>query len=310
MSSPTADEEHNGSSRIRGVVVGFDGSPAAEVAADWGADAAAAHGLPLTLLTARPDATAPVVTLGDEKSTDVIEPWLATHLQSALDRITQAHPTLEVSSIIHPESPVDGLLMASVSADMIAIGSRGLGGFEGLLVGSTAMNVTPYAECPVVVLYVPDELTIAARAEARHPDSIVVGFDGSHFAERALVFALQHAHVTGLDVVVVSVTAGPGIEPPQPVTDFAELPEDAQEDLARAAEIADDYPDVTISFLHTVGRPAGVLIHEASGAKLAVIGSRGRGGFAQLLLGSVGLQMLIHAECPVALVRELPAKSG
>jgi nucleotide-binding universal stress UspA family protein len=49
-----------------------------------------------------------------------------------------------------------------------------------------------------------------------------------------------------------------------------------------------------------------VLIKEASGSPLAVVGARGRGGFAQLMLGSVGLQMLIHAECPVALVRNLP----
>ena len=287
--------------------MGFDGSPAAYEALDWGAATAESHGLQLTLLAARPDASAPVIELSAAEEEGLISGAMAQTLAAAEDRVAATHPELPISTVIHPDSPVEGLLDASTTADMIVIGSRGMGGFTGLLIGSTAMNLAPYSDCPVVVLYVPDEETAEARAEARHPNEVVVAFDGSHFSERALVFGLRHAEATGLGVAVVYVTAGSKAGPPELVEpDSAELSEDVRADLAEAARIAARHPAVSVTYLHGVGRPAGVLIREASGSPLAVVGARGRGGFAQLLLGSVGLQMLIHAECPVALVRNLP----
>lgn len=303
------DQSASTTVRVDGVVVGFDGSPAATVALEWGAAAAQSHGVPLTLLAARPDAEADVIVLPHGEGAEIVEPDIAEMLTEAADRVKASHPGLPVATLVQPESPVDGLLAASNTADMIVIGSRGLGGFEGLLVGSTAMNITPYANCPVVVQYVPDEATVAARAAARHPNEVVVGFDGSHFSEEALEFALRHATATGLGVAVVFVTKGSGESPPVPVSEADEdLSERVREDLADAMRIAQSHPNVPVTYLHGVGRPAGVLIHEASGSPLAVVGARGRGGFAQLLLGSVGLQMLIHAECPVAIVRDLPAE--
>jgi nucleotide-binding universal stress UspA family protein len=288
-------------------VVGFDGSPASYEALDWGAATAAARVLPLTLLAARPDAAAPVIELADAEEEGLISQEMSATLADAQSRAAQAHPGLTVTTVIHPDSPVEGLLHASTTADLIVIGSRGLGGFAGLLIGSTAMNLAPYADCPVVVQYVPDEETVAARKSARHPNEVVVAFDGSHFAERALVFGLRHAQASGLGVAVVYVTPGSAAGPPEPIEpDSPELSEEAREDLAAAVRITDRHANVPVTFLHGVGRPAGVLIKEASGSPLAVVGARGRGGFAQLMLGSVGLQMLIHAECPVALVRNLP----
>lgn len=307
MPTYLSEEDASTTVRVEGVVVGFDGSPAASVALEWGADAAKAHGVPLTILTARPDAEADIIELPDGEGSEIVETDIAEMLADAADRVRNLHPNLPVATLVQPESPVDGLLEASATADMIVIGSRGLGGFEGLLVGSTAMNITPYAQCPVVVQYVPDEATAAAREAARHPNEVVVGFDGSHFSEEALVFALRHAAATGLGVAVVFVSKGTGEATPSPIAaDDADLSERLREDLADAMHIAKAHPNVPISYLHGVGRPAGVLIREASGSPLAVVGARGRGGFTQLLLGSVGLQMLIHAECPVAIVRELP----
>lgn len=307
MPTYLSDEAETTTVRVEGVVVGFDGSPAAAVALDWGAEAAQAHGVPLTILTARPDAEADIIALPDGAGAEIVEPDIAEMLAEAADHVRTSHPDLPVATLVQPESPVDGLLQASATAQMIVIGSRGLGGFEGLLVGSTAMNITPYAQCPVVVQYVPDEATTAARSAARHPNEVVVGFDGSHFSEDALVFALRHAAAAGLGVAVVFVSKGSKeAEPVQIVTDDPDLSESLQEDLADAMHIAKAHPDVPVTYFHGVGRPAGVLIHEASGSPLAVIGARGRGGFTQLLLGSVGLQMLLHAECPVAIVRDLP----
>lgn len=307
MPTYLSDEAESATVRVEGVVVGFDGSHASQVALEWGADAAQAHGVPLTILTARPDAEADIIALPHGEGAEIVEPDIADMLAEAADHVRTSHPDLPVATLVQPESPVDGLLQASATAQMIVIGSRGLGGFEGLLVGSTAMNITPYAQCPVVVQYVPDEATTAARAAARHPNEVVVGFDGSHFSEEALVFALRHAVATGLGVAVVFVSKGSAETDPVPITaDDVDLSERIREDLADAMHIAKAHPNVPVTYLHGVGRPAGVLIREASGSPLAVVGARGRGGFTQLLLGSVGLQMLIHAECPVAIVRDLP----
>lgn len=294
---------------VRGVVVGFDGSPAADIALLWGADAAEGYGLPLTILAARPDAEAPVLDLEEELIEEIIELDLVEALEAAGERVRGTHPGLDVRTVIHPDSPVDGLLEASKTAEMIVIGSRGLGGFQELLLGSTAMEVTPYAECPVVVQYVPDEAGIAARADARHPDAVVVAFDGSSFALRALMFAISYADAMGLGVAIVYVSAGSRQRAPIAVERDAEwLPFEVRQDFTLAAHVAATNPRVPVTYMHAVGRPAGVLIAEAAGAPLAVVGVRGRGGMAQLMLGSVGLQMLLHAECPMAMVHGLPTE--
>jgi nucleotide-binding universal stress UspA family protein len=159
------------------------------------------------------------------------------------------------------------------------------------------------------VLYEPDEETATAKAEARHPAEVVVGYDGSMSADLALSFALRHAAATGLGVVVVVVTKARTTEPAQEVDASGEgLPEDAAALVRSAAQVVDMRPGVTVRYAHAYGRPAGVLIAEAAGAPLAVVGARGLGGFSQLVLGSVGLQMLMHAQCPVAVVHSRPAQ--
>jgi nucleotide-binding universal stress UspA family protein len=289
---------------IEGVVVGFDGSASAALAVDWAAAAAAAYGEPLTLLQSRPDAEGEVVELEDrDEAHELLGPDRAQQLDAVARRVVAAHPGLEVRAVVHPEAPVAALLDASGTADIIAMGSRGLEGFRGLLLGSTTMHVAPHARCPVVVLYEPDEETAAARADARHPAEVVVGYDGSTSADLALAFALRHAAATGLGVAVIVVTKSRRSDAAVAVpADGEGLAEPAAELVRSAAQVAQTRPEVAVRYLHAHGRPAGVLIAEAAGAPLAVVGARGLGGFAQLVLGSVGLQMLMHAQCPVAVV--------
>jgi nucleotide-binding universal stress UspA family protein len=312
MSAQAEEPAENGpdQSPIEGVVVGFDGSASAALAVDWAAATAAAYGEPLTLLQSRPDAEGEVVEIEDrDEAHELLGPDRAAQLEEVARRVVQAHPQLQVRAVVHPKAPVQALLDASGTADVIAMGSRGLEGFRGLLLGSTTMHVAPHARCPVVVLYEPDEETTRAKAQAKHPDEVVVGYDGSTSADLALSFALRHAGATGLGVVVVVVTKARSSEPAQEVDDSGEgLPEAAAALVRSAAQVADMRPQVTVRYAHAHGRPAGVLIEEAAGAPLAVVGARGLGGFAQLVLGSVGLQMLMHAQCPVAVVHSRPAQ--
>ncbi len=308
MTPETDADGESTQSPIAGVVVGYDGSPTAVLALDWAAGAAAAYRVPLVLLRARPDAEGEVVEVDSDEAEELLGESQAEMLQDAADRVGATYPELEVRVVVHPDAPVQALLDASDTADLIVMGSRGLEGFRGLVLGSTTMNVTPHARCPVVVLYQPDEESEHAQANARHPDEVVVGYDGSSSADVALAFALRHAEATGLGVAVVIATKTRGkAMPAQPVTLDTEDLGDAMRDLIREAQaVVATHPDVPVTFLHAQGRPAAALIQEASGAPLGVVGARGRGGFAGLVLGSVGLQMLIHAECPVAVVHSIP----
>ena len=290
---------------LSGVVVGYDGSPTADIAVEWAAQAAPRYGLPLTLLLARPDAEGEVAQLPvPSQPTEAAGGAAIAGVSEAAARVSAERPGLQVRAVVHPGSPVQAMLAASREAEMLVIGSRGLEGFRGLLLGSTTMQVAPHASCPVVVLYEPDEATAAARAGARHPDEVVVGYDGSASADLALRFGLRHAKACDLGVAVVIVRGGRGEgEPAQPIDVASPDTDDGTRALVEQARgIAAGEPSVAVSFLSGTGRPAAVLIAEASGAPLATLGARGRGGFAGLTLGSVGLQMLMHAECPVAVV--------
>ena len=87
MSMPVTDSGESAHPRVQGVVVGFDGSTAADFALDWGAQAAVAHGLPLTILTARPDAEADVIALPDGEGADIVEPDMAEMAREAPDSL-------------------------------------------------------------------------------------------------------------------------------------------------------------------------------------------------------------------------------
>jgi nucleotide-binding universal stress UspA family protein len=137
---------------------------------------------------------------------------------------------------------------------------------------------------------------------------IVVGVDGSHHAERALEFAAEEARRRNAAVHVVTAwhvpaaVYGPGFAPMAnpPVED--ETREAAEQVAARAAEsLRARGLEVETSVCHS--QAADALIDQSRGADLLVVGSRGHGGFAGLLLGSVGQQCAQHAACPTVIVR-------
>ncbi len=138
---------------------------------------------------------------------------------------------------------------------------------------------------------------------------IVVGVDGSECSHSALRFALEEARTRKAKLRVVVVwhvplaAYGAGWAPPPP-----HLSEDAdaaaKEVLAEALRIAkEDGGRVEIEPIAREGQPANVLVEESRAAELLVVGSRGRGGFRELMLGSVSHQCALHARCPVAIVR-------
>ena len=146
---------------------------------------------------------------------------------------------------------------------------------------------------------------------------IVVGVDQSEGAKAALRFALEEAKLRHARLRVVHAwqygtigTAGVESFYPAVGADVSEVREAAEQALEQTLrKTLPDTDSVEVEQRLVEGRPAGVLVNESRDADLLVVGSRGHGGFSELLLGSVSQQVSHHAACPVVIVRP-KAKGG
>jgi nucleotide-binding universal stress UspA family protein len=134
--------------------------------------------------------------------------------------------------------------------------------------------------------------------------TIVVGVDGSPGADEALRFALREASLRGDTVKAVLVWSLPVVDVPSGMLPSLseDLRNDAEAVLEEAVARVDGAAEVPVERVTLEGPPARMLIEAARGADLLVVGTRGRGGFKGLLLGSVSQQVLHHAPCPVVVV--------
>lgn len=137
--------------------------------------------------------------------------------------------------------------------------------------------------------------------------TIVVGVDGSAHGEAALGFAAQEAALREARLLIVCAWQLPSIIAPEgvyPTEVFQSVRDEAEDVIQRAvARVAERQPQVACDAKAIEGQPAAVLLEQAQGADMIVVGSRGHGGFASLLLGSVSQQIVHHAPCPVVIVR-------
>ena len=287
------------------IVVGVDGSAQSMHAVDWATREAVARRCPLRIVHAflwpllnvplGPPAGGPP----DAGLANAAEDTLA----AATDRARRAAPALEISTDLPVCSPAAALIEASHDAGLVVVGHRGLGGFTGLLVGSVGVQTAAHASCPVVVVRGND-----AGEPGPAAGHVLVGVDGSPLSDLAVDFAFSHAALHGLSVAALHVHQRPEFtvpgDQPLPGPD-GEDPRDYETRLLTdaLAGYAEKYPDVPVHRKVVLGRPAGVLVAESAGAVLTVVGSRGRGGFAGLLLGSTSQTVLQHATGPVAVVR-------
>ncbi len=275
------------------VVVGLDGSADGERALAWAADAAAGRKAPLHLLCA----------LSQER-TDV--PFAQADVDDARAQgnrvIHEARASLEGADVSISSEIVDipaapALIAASQRAAMIVVGSRGHGALAGLLLGSVSQHVARHAACPVVV--------VREQANPR-ANRIVVGVDAGPSSESAIGFAFDEASRRGVPLTAIhgwQVTSD-RLNPDAAVTNVPAKDTGRDRFLAEAlAGWSENYPDVQVAAEAIPVHPARVLADASEAAALVVVGSRGRGAFAELLLGSVSQNVLQHARCPVAVVR-------
>jgi nucleotide-binding universal stress UspA family protein len=144
--------------------------------------------------------------------------------------------------------------------------------------------------------------------------AVVVGVDGSAESRAALRYAMEEAARRETGIQVISVFLPPQYWPNAYGLAAPPTPYEVKSDLRAVArrmidEVVAEVPalgSVPVELHELEGKPAEVLIERARGAGLLVVGHRGRGGLASKLLGSVGLQCVLHAKCPVTVVRPKP----
>ncbi len=285
---------------MEGIVIGVDESAAARSALRWGVEHATLHDRPATVLMAW--------SYRDQHHLDPAAPFELTYgrqeAQRDLDAIVEhaldaPSPRLQRRAVCG--SPADELLRASVGADLVVIGARGMGGFAGLLLGSVSRAVLHGAAAPVAVV----------RAGASDPNGpIVVGVDGSATARRALSWAIDEASVRGCSVVAIhtwhiSATGEGYIGAHMDATSMADTAKRMLErEVARCTSGA-----TPVERRVEVGFPAAVLVEASHTASMVVVGSRGHRTATGLLLGSVSEQVSHHASGPVVVVPPGAAES-
>jgi nucleotide-binding universal stress UspA family protein len=281
------------------VVVGVDGSACSLHAVDLAAREAALRASPLRVVYAflwpyfgvplGPSAVGPREGGLLQEAERIVD--------TAVTRARSAAPDTQVTGATITGDPVPVLIEQSRTAALVVVGDRGLGGFTGLLVGSVAVQLAAYAACPVLV----------ARGRTTPAGDVLVGVDGSPANDPAIGFAFEEAALRGCALTAVHawtgpVSTGPGDMLPL-VYDLPEVDDEEARVLAEAlAGWHDKYPDVVVRrrLVRAPVRPT--LIDATRHARLAVVGTRGRGGFTGLVLGSVSQALLHHADCPVAVV--------
>lgn len=288
------------------VVVGIDGSDTSLTALEWAVREAARRALPLRVLHAwsvpiPPVAMGPAVMRPDD---DVLRQAASEVLDSAVERARAVDPRVEVVGKLEAGPPATLLLEAADHAALLVVGTSGLDTFSEFFLGSISMQCVTHASCPVAVVPRVADLHEAGPDAGR----VVVGIDGSPLSVDAAHAAFEAASVRGVGLTLLHVWNAPGYDTAGiTLPNTMKLDEAHQDELRDMAETVDGlqekYPDVQVEQRLEQGKPGKVLAAASRGAELIVVGSRGHGGFARLMLGSTSHSLLHHAECPVLVVR-------
>ncbi|WP_433685286.1 universal stress protein [Nocardia sp. CA-119907] len=300
MNAPQRDNPHQLASAP--VVVGVDGSDGSHLAVRWAAEVAAQRGRRLLIVHGL-DLLATQSLLGGYHviPTSVVETVRARGVKIVTAAYGLAHdvaPEVEVATEVSDANPARLLIDLSKSAYLVALGATGSAGIFAHL-GSTLLAVTSHGHGSVVVVRPTD-----AERQIRHDGPVVVGIDGSLVSESAIAAAFAEASDRETKLIALhswsewhfgefAGQAGSHID-----WHGLEIAEDAV--LAeRLAGWTEKYPDVHVTRKVYRTSPVDRLTEWSKSAQLIVVGSRGRGGFTGLLLGSTSSFLVQHALCPV-----------
>lgn len=293
------------------IVCAVDGSDASKTAAKWAANTAVKRGIPLRLVSSYSmpqflyaEGMVPPQELYEDLEAETLE-----KIEEAKKVAVDFVPDVDVSHQIEEGSPIDMLLDLSEQCTMIVMGSRGLGGLSGMVMGSVSAAVVSHASCPVVVVREDNHVT-----EETKYGPVVVGVDGSGVSQKAIENAFKEADARGAELIAVHTWMDMQVQASLAGLSAAQqqwqVVEEEQNALLgqRLAGWLERFPDVKVTKVVTRDRPVRALADASEGAQLLVVGSHGRGGFKGMLLGSTSRALLQAAPCPMMVVRpdELP----
>ncbi|MER5352156.1 universal stress protein [Kitasatospora sp. NPDC002551] len=288
------------------VTVGIDGSVQSAAAAEWAAREAHRRGLALRMIhVAGTEADALERDLGGGRA-------LPGRVAEICDGIAAGWPELDVTCEVQPGHPAYTLAAASGRAELLVLGSRGLGGFTGLLVGSVGLRTAARSLSPVVLVRAETEAETEAEAAADRidaPGDVVVGVEGDRPCDAVLEFAFQQAADRGARLrAVESRTTSHDVYTTQAPVEQAEI----RESLAAAEQVRlrdalarwrEKFPQVRVEAEVCPWSAGRVLVEASRSASLVVLGRRtARHPLTGPHLGPVVQSVLHHAHAPVAVV--------
>ena len=306
MSSETDAVQDSVGHDVKDVVVAVDGSPASDNAVRWAANTAMKRDVPLRLASSytMPQFLYAESMVPPQELYDDLQRETMRKIDAARALAVEVAPNLAIGHAVAEGSPIDMLLEMSRDSGMIVMGSRGLGGLSGMVLGSVSGAVVSHANCPVVVVREDNNVT-----EETKYGPIVVGIDGSEVSRRATEVAFEEAQARGAELIAVHTWIDTQVQAPG--AGFAvsedrwkEAHDEKSELLENyLSELGRTYPDVQVKKVITRDRPVRALTEAAQGAQLLITGSHGRGGFKGMLLGSTSRALLQSAPCPMMVVR-------
>jgi nucleotide-binding universal stress UspA family protein len=288
------------------IEVGVDGSPAGQSATRWAATEAKRQGAPVRLVHAVPRLPRnPYPTSGwyIKELRAAAEADGARYLSEAHRTVEEAAGDVEVSEVQYLGGAVEVIGRESASSRMVVIGATGRSGFGDLMIGSTALTLPASSHAPVVIARDAD------GGVAPESGPVVVGVSGSELDEAPLEFAFDYAAGCGSELVAVHTWSDAALPDFDRVASALDAWRPIEEREARLlseslAGFADRYPDVPVRHVIAYDRPAQALVDHSSGARLLVVGTRGRGPLSGAILGSTSRAVGKLAHCPVAIVRQ------
>lgn len=278
---------------IRPVVVGVEGTDSSQDALVWAARTAVSRRAPLQIVHA---VGLPVVGM-EQYWDDAVEQGAKYLVEKEAVRAAEAAPGVEVVTVVDQYSPGRALTQRSLDAQLVVVGTHRLTPAERVFSGSLAYQVAAGAHCPVAV--VPALPTDVA-------DRVVVGADGSEESLAAIRAAAAEADGAGLSLHVVHAWQQPAVYVDvNLLSEYDHVFEDSARVLLgeSVAGLAEDFPDLVVTQDLVQEQPATALLDAAQDARLVVVGSRGLHGVTRMLLGSVSHAVVLHAPCPVLVVR-------
>ncbi|MFZ3468358.1 universal stress protein [Streptomyces sp. 4.24] len=277
------------------VAVGLDGSAESDAAARWAAGEALLLGVPLEIVHVEEWLEHPPHTAS---TGEITRRWADALLEETAGALHALHPGLEIATRRLGGLPTEALARAADTASMLVLGSRGLGGMAGFVMGSVASGTVARARHPVVL--------VRASADAPTDGAVVAGVDARRPCAELLAFAFDEASRRGRHLRVVHAWTPPPVLGYAPGLDPALLLE-----MSRAVAVALDdmvapwcekYPTVEVDRSTPVGQAAVRVLEAAHDSSLVVIGRRIRASSFGAHIGSVAHAVAHHCAVPVAVV--------